>query len=61
MLILKCTYGIVIAAFTAVALRAVRMESRVIFMLKLDDGDGFRSEYLLEECLMCLGALCSLP
>ena len=51
----------VIAALTAVALRAVRTESRISFMFKLDDGGRFSSEDLLEECWTCLEALLSLP
>ncbi|KAM0802057.1 hypothetical protein BDR22DRAFT_844811 [Usnea florida] len=35
--------GIVIAELTAVALRAVKTESRISFMLKLEDGGRFSS------------------
>ena len=46
----------VIAALTAVALRAVRTESRVSFMLKLDDGVKLNTEELF-DCLISLDDL----
>lgn len=49
------------AALMAVALRAVRRESRVSFILKLDFGDGFSSEDLFEKSLIFLDDLCFLP
>lgn len=45
----------------AVALRAVKIESRVSFMFKLEDGDEFISEDLLEKILICPDALYVLP
>ena len=45
----------------AVALRAVRIESTVSFMFKLEDGDEFISEDLLEKILVCPEALGFLP